>query len=990
MAKQVTASGTLAIALDESRLEATATFTPGEGESWTPERLIAEMRGRGIVEGFKPDDLRRTFALVLEAGKREPFVIARGTSPVGPKPERARFLDIGIPADLQAQADEVLDAAAPPEITVEKKERHRREKMVTKKPPLPFLPAREERVTYTEQTVRRERVYVDPTVEKKGYATAGQKIGMVEGKDDGQPGRSVTGDLVPPPALADPYWYAGEGVERRRDELFAAYDGFVRIGPNWADVVPFETHDWELALSPDMATLLLSFDPGHPHAKAPTAEEVLAEAERLGYPVDRLPEAREIADLISRASDERRRLERVPLTANRDASFEIYVSDDRLKAVLTVHKGTGRGRQLNLKELGSAIKQSRLVKLDYEKIKADISRFYRSTDIDLIGYVLAEGSAPAPGPPRTLDFSVRFAPADEAAELIAQLKQSSAPDGLAGTESATSFPVGQIEDVGLVEEHQRILTVSPAVPGKPGVDVYGQQTPGESAPEPPIELYEHVERKGHLVVATCAGLLHRGWREGTVLLRVLPHRDASVAVRLTGNQMAALLTLKPAEGTGRNLERHEIDEAIRAEGVSSGIREELVTRAWEVACSGRLIDDLVFARGRHVSSRRSNEVEVLVALASGKGMTIQEDGRADFRNQDRITTVRKGTQIARVRLVTDAVNEGWDVLGNKLRSEESDTAQIDAGANVAVTEEPDGSQLLTALVDGELVFEQNRFEVRPGYAVNGDVDLHTGNVKFPGTVTVKGSVRSGFYVMAGGDIRIAELVEAALLSADGDIVINQGVKGGGKAVIRTRSSVGLTFAEQATILAVGNVQARNSLVHCEVKTNGRLRMIGDGCKIVGGRVRAREGLETHNLGSERGVKTLVEFGQDYLIADRIEREEREMEKLKREVTRIDLAMRENERESGSASLNQLHHRKLQLLKLLEKRSLRVFTYRERFEEHHESQIVVKGTIYPGVIIATHGRHMEVTTPGKNVIISFSPETGRIEERRAAEEAGRNR
>ncbi len=990
MAKQVTTTGTLTISLDASQLEATAVFTPGEGETWSPERLIAEMRSRGIVEGFKPDDLRRTFALVLEQGKGAPFVIARGTRPLDPKPERARFLDIGIPTDLQAQADQVLADAAAPQITVEKKERRKREKLVTKKAPLPFLPAREQKVRYTEETVHRERIYVDPTVERTGYATAGQKIGMVEGKDDGQAGRSVAGDLVLPPALADPLWYAGEGVERRRDELFASYDGFVRIGANWADIVPFDTHDWELTLSPDMATLSLSFDPGHAHAKAPSAEEVAAEAERLGYPTARLPEPDEITSLINEAMAARRPLRDVPLSASRDASFEIYVSEDKRKAVLTVHKGTGRGRPLNLKELGAAIRQSKLVRLDYEKIKADISSFYRSTDIDLTGYVLAEGSSPLPGPQRSLDFSVRFMDADEAVDLIAHLKRTLRSDGASSVDSASSFPADEIEDVGRVEENQRIVTISPPVPGKPGVDVHGQQTPGESAPEPAVELYENLERKGHLVIATTSGMLHRGWREGTVLLRVLPHGDASVTVRVTENRMAALLSLHPGRGTGRSLEYGAVDEAIREKGISSGIREELVMRAWELVGSGREIRDLIFARGRHLSRTTRNEVEVLITLASGKGMTIQKDGRADFRNQDRITTVRRGTQIARVRPAAAPAEEGWDVLGNKLRAEESDSLQIDAGANVAVTAEADGSQLLTAQIDGELVFEHNRFEIRPAFAVNGDVDLHTGNIRFPGSVTVKGSVRSGFHVMAGGDIQVGELVEASLLSADGEIVINQGVKGGGKAVVRTKRAVGLTFAEQATILAVGNVQARNSLVHCEVKTNGKLRMIGDGCRIVGGRIRAREGLETHNLGSERGVKTLVEFGQDYLIADRIEREEREMEKLKREVSRVDLAMRESERDSASASLDKLHRRKLEMLKLLEQRGLRVFTYRERFEEHHESQIVVTGTLYPGVLIETHGRQMEITSPRKSVVITFNAETGRIEERDARDFSTRER
>lgn len=987
MAKQrAEATGQLEISLDERGLEAKATFTPGEGETWTPDRLIDAMRAKGIVEGFKPDDLRRTFALVLQRGTTEPFVVAKGVPPADPRPEQARFLEIAVPSQLEDQARRVIAEAAPPRITIEKKERIKKQKTVTRKPKLPFLPPKEETVDYTEEKVHQERVYVDPTVERTGYATAGQKIGMVEGKDDGEAGRSVTGDLVPTRALADPYFYCGSGVERRRDELYAEHDGFVRVGANWVDLVPFETHDWELTLSQDRATCYFSFDPGHAHAKPPTAEEVRAKAEEMGFPVDRLLDDETIDGLISRAVASEEPIEHEPLNASRDASFDIYVSDDKLKAVLNIQKGTGRGNPLNLKELGRAIKESKLVRLDYEQIKKDIAAFMQSTDTELIGYVLAEGTAPAPGPERTLEFSVRFLPEETATGIIEHLRRTLPEDP--SVESVTAFPPDAIEEVGEVETDQRVLTVSPEVPGKPGVDVYGQQTPGASAPEPPVELYENLERKGAIVIATERGLLQRGHRDDTELLRVLPHADASVAVRVTENNMAALVTLMPPAGTGRPLEYEEVDAAVRGAGVSSGVRDELLMRAWERASGGEEIRDLIFARGRHVESGGEGELEMLVETASGKGMTLRSDGSADYRNQDRITTVSKGTQIARVRPPVEENRDGWDVLGNTFQADSSSAVEVDAGDNVAVEEEPGGSRLLVAKIDGELVREGNRFDIRAAHTVDGDVDLHTGNVKFPGTVTVKGSVRSGFYVMAGGDVQVAELAEASLLSADGDIVVNQGVKGAGKAVIRAKGSVGLTFAEQSTILAVGNVQAKNSLVHCQVKSNGKVRMTGDRGSIVGGRVRAREGLETHNLGSERGVRTQVEFGQNYLIADKIESEEREMEKLKRQVTKIDLAMKDAERSGERGRLDQLHTKKLQMLKALEKRGLRVFTYRERFEEHHESEIVVKGTLYPGVVIETHGRTLEITSPRKNVIISFSPETGRIEERSAAQEAER--
>jgi uncharacterized protein (DUF342 family) len=262
--------------------------------------------------------------------------------------------------------------------------------------------------------------------------------------------------------------------------------------------------------------------------------------------------------------------------------------------------------------------------------------------------------------------------------------------------------------------------------------------------------------------------------------------------------------------------------------------------------------------------------------------------------------------------------------------------------------------------------------------VDGDVDLSSGNVKFPGTVTIKGSVRSGFVVMAAGDIQVGEMVEASLLSADGDIVVNQGVKGAGKAVLRSKKSIGLVFAEQATILSVGNVQAKNSLVHCTVKTNGKVRMIGDRGTILGGTIRAREGLETDNLGSERGVKTSVAFGQNFLIADQIENEEREMAKAKKQVADIDFALRDKAREHNKSELDNLHAKKLMLLKTIEKRGLRVFTLRERFEEHQESSIVVRGTMYPGVVFESHGRSLPIETERKNTVVAFSPESGKIE------------
>ena len=48
-----------------------------------------------------------------------------------------------------------------------------------------------------------------------------------------------------------------------------------------------------------------------------------------------------------------------------------------------------------------------------------------------------------------------------------------------------------------------------------------------------------------------------------------------------------------------------------------------------------------------------------------------------------------------------------------------------------------------------------------------------------------------------------------------------------------------------------------------------------------------------SVGSPRGVKTHISFGQDYLIADLIEKEEREIEKVKARISQLDIDMRKS-------------------------------------------------------------------------------------------------
>ncbi|THB68116.1 MAG: DUF342 domain-containing protein, partial [Spirochaetaceae bacterium] len=252
-------------------------------------------------------------------------------------------------------------------------------------------------------------------------------------------------------------------------------------------------------------------------------------------------------------------------------------------------------------------------------------------------------------------------------------------------------------------------------------------------------------------------------------------------------------------------------------------------------------------------------------------------------------------------------------------------------------------------------------------------------------VQVTGNVLAGFYVMAEGDVLIGGAVEASLISGNGTIKIAQGVKGAKKAVIRSKQEIQTMFAEQASLLAVADIKVKNSLMHCRTKSNGTIMLPQDKSTILGGKTYARHGIVTTNLGSPRGIHTLVAFGQDYLIGDRIEMEEKEIEKIKKTIAKIDIAMQQPENRNSEAALEQLRKKKVMALKAMEKLGLRLFSLRERFEEHFESSLVVRGKVFPGVTIESHGRTLEIQQERKNVTFRFDQQSGRIIEESNAKE-----
>ncbi len=976
MAKSdATLSGQVQLEIDEQGLTCRLAYRrTTDGEEWGADRILALLREKGVKEGVSKEEITRNLKNIADKGQKEArFLAAKGTVPEDPIPEQASWANLALPKELQDRVTDIAKAFAGPEIVVEKVEKVKSKKTVPKKSVLPFGGKKEEVVEVIEKRVSQERVYVDPTVEQYGYAERGGKIGTIEMSAPGTAGRSIFGEPVAPKMLSDPYFYIGKGVARQKFELVAETTGIVRIGKNWVDLVPFATHRWDVEMSEDMATCFLLLTPGDSRAPAPTGGDVLERAKAVGCPQDQLLSEREVGTAIQHGFDRGEPDQRIPLTNSDDGYFSVDIDHDKMKATLTARKGRGHGKALVLKEVGSAIKAANLRGLDYDRIRTDLTEFYRGSDYLLEDYLLIEGKPAKRGPGRDVEYSVRFL-SDKDTDVIKD-RAVNHPERLGDISSLDVFPVESVSKTALVEREQRLITIPPAVPGDPGVDVHGNTVPGEVAEEPAILLFENVERKQNVIISTAGGVFEIGVDESdAVLIRVRAHEDAQVIVDVSPDKMRAYLSLIEGAGTGVLLDEALIQSEMERAGVKKGIKESVVAEALSSARTQHPVSRAVIAEGQPPRNTEESVFEFLVERASGSPVTLRANGTADFKNRDTITSVSAGMEVAELRSDITDPEDGWDVTGEKIPATSASGESVDLGDHLRVEQREAGRKVVIAEASGELVFENNKLEIQSAHVVKGDVGMKTGNIKFAGSVHVSGSVNSGFYVMSDGEIKVAGNVDAALLSAADNVVVQGGVHGAGKAAIRSKKGVQAAFAEQATILSVEDLLLKSALMQCNVKCNGKVKLIGDGGRVVGGKIRTRGGLEASSLGSSRGVKTQICFGQDYLIGDRIEMEEREITKIKAKIAKLDTQMRKEQ-----DGLEALRVEKRKLLKIMEKRSLRVFTLRERFEEHNDSRIVVTGTVYPGVVVESHGRVHEISQPKKGVCIRFDEETGRIVE-----------
>lgn len=347
-------------------------------------------------------------------------------------------------------------------------------------------------------------------------------------------------------------------------------------------------------------------------------------------------------------------------------------------------------------------------------------------------------------------------------------------------------------------------------------------------------------------------------------LHVIPvDRDCSLTIRIDETKMEVSADFIPGLGDGKALTPDTVVMELKNSGVVYGIDHDVIRMSVDEAeTTKKTISDVPVASGHAPSRGEGGRIEYTFDSEHREyDFRILPDGRIDYHTSKNIIMVEKDQLLARI-LQPSAGQPGTNVFSETVPAETGIPANLVAGNGVRLSS--DGTELY-ADRDGSVLINGSLIEVVNTYVVNGDVDFSTGNIVFNGNVVINGNVPDGFEVKADGDIIVAKIVESARLEAGRDIIIRGGIQGKGKGLISAGREIHTTYAQNARLEAQGDIRIDNFIINSYVFTSRNLVMKERKGSIIGGEVFAQRDIDVKVLGSESGIKTMVEAGTNFLV-----------------------------------------------------------------------------------------------------------------------------
>lgn len=333
----------------------------------------------------------------------------------------------------------------------------------------------------------------------------------------------------------------------------------------------------------------------------------------------------------------------------------------------------------------------------------------------------------------------------------------------------------------------------------------------------------------------------------------------------------------------------------------------------------------IIAKG--LPPQKGADAKISYLQQAEKTPVINEDGKADYFDMNFLVEINEGSWLGEKVPAKQGI-AGKNILGESVPALMGDDFPLKYDTKSAYEVEEEGKTVLRSKTKGVIGEVNGLLTVQKHLVIDGDVGLETGNLKFDGSIQVRGTVMPGYSIVSSGDISIEsnEGVHAAELikSTEGDVLIKGGIFGRGVTKVEAHHNIFVKHANECTLEAKDNIHigfySLGATIFCDSLVLDERKG-----KIIGGKAIAINSITSAYTGnnSERKTELIVQGIDRKILTENAKTKAQDMMNLQEETTKLNF------------SLSQLNQFKSSMT------NQQVAIYEQTKQKYHEIQREIK-------------------------------------------------
>ena len=459
--------------------------------------------------------------------------------------------------------------------------------------------------------------------------------------------------------------------------------------------------------------------------------------------------------------------------------------------------------------------------------------------------------------------------------------------------------------------------------------------------------------------------------------------DAAFELKASDDRMSLYLSIQPANVGPTSITTQAVHTELNALGIQHGIKNDAILLAVADAEHGQVVKDRIVVAGRAPVQPGEYRVVFFGRNGTAEIAPVEKDRLSQLSTNPVICEA--GDTIAMIHPGTPG-RDGYTATGDVLPYTPVKAPDLRAGNNVV-----SDTRRFMASIAGVMTLRDGLLQVSKVLILNNDIDRHSSPIWFDGSITINGGVRSGVEITATDTIRIAKIVEDAIIrSVGGDVILQAGIAGRNRGMIEAGNDVVSGFVENATVRSGRDITLHIGSINSRLTAGNNINADTGKGSIAGGTLIAGHNITIKRIGSP-GTTTTAIAGVSSDVLTTLSEISREIMTCNTRIHDIDTVTTQFERQSKDLSRltkkEQATYANLKKLRIITEQQLNDrLTHRDQVLRdsvscsHGSIRILLElGASVDFHLGHAQYKHDETTGP---ITLTFDPDTDKVVCRRA--------